>query len=258
MEPRKIAENSIKPLICMAFMDVKTLPETRLEIREKLWTTFRRGVRGRLVHTLSAGLPQPPVGNRRDPPDIHSSTRRQEHGPVGPGRRYPQHRCERYRASRGCAAGEWKMLRPGIGRPTNRGVCRRPPDAVRARGAGNGGCAASVARSRIVALARRAAPPPPSTAPPGRVPSPVPAPAPAPTGIPEARPALRAPREAPSPAPAAPSRRRFRRQRCLPRAAVAASSGVAGETSATDATPAIRAETATGFGKRSTRQRCRA
>lgn len=92
-------------------MDVKTLRETRLEIREKLWTTCRRGVRGRLVHTLSATLPQPPVGNRRDPPDVHSSAQRPEHGPEGPGRTYPQRRCERYRACTACAAGERKMLR---------------------------------------------------------------------------------------------------------------------------------------------------
>src|SRR5688572_30639148 len=104
MENREIAENSFMLLIRNGFLWLETPRETRLETREKLWTTSRRRVRARLVHTLSAVRPQAPVGNRFDPPDVHRSMQRPERDPTGPGRGYPQRRCERYRASRSCAA----------------------------------------------------------------------------------------------------------------------------------------------------------
>ena len=127
MEASEIAENPSKLLICKVFMEVETLRETPPETREKLWTTLRRTRRVRLVHTLSAARPQAPVGKRCDPPDVHSFTQRPEHGPTGPGRGYPQRRCERYRAGGGCAAGERKMLRVARARSTKGGVGRSVP-----------------------------------------------------------------------------------------------------------------------------------
>ena len=148
MEVRKIAENSFKPLICKVFTYVKTGLETHREPRGKLWTTWRRDARVRLVHTLSAARPQAPVGNWCDPPDVHRFTPPPEHGPSGPGRTYPQRRCERYRASRSCAAGKRKMLRVACACSTKGGVSASASTRRHGRGWRQAGPGAAFARTR--------------------------------------------------------------------------------------------------------------
>ena len=139
MEPRKIAGNLSKPLIQKNKTCRTTGLESHREIRDKLWISFRDVGRGRLVHTLSALSPQAAVDKRRHPPDVHNPVLPPEPRPDWPGRRYPQHRCERYRACTGCAAGKPKMLRSR--RPTatsdgGAGGARQAPNATSGRRGG--------------------------------------------------------------------------------------------------------------------------
>lgn len=94
----------------------------------KLWTTLRRDVRPRVVHSLHAARPQSPVSKPCCAPLIHRVVRRGEPRVAGADAGYPharRRRCERYRAKPCPRSGQSKILRSKGGWATRAAVAQR-------------------------------------------------------------------------------------------------------------------------------------